>query len=144
MGLWFSKFFLWFPGEPNILSRVAFCFSSSWTNENWWSEDNYPSIGCGKFVPAPSIDNPPPPPLPLYGQPFFFSFYFHFFPKPPPLTTFFLTILHNEIQDKHKNKLKRKSYFIMFRRLQNSNSLTCFLVRNTFMSNTRLRLDLKE
>ena len=79
---------------------------------------------------------PPPPPPPN----------FIFFPNPPIFITFFdsRNFFHSrkEIQDKHKNKLKRKYNFLMFRRLQNN--LILFFVGNTFTSNMRLRFDSKQ
>ena len=41
--------------------------------------------------------------------------------------------------DKHKNKLRRESYSFMFTRLKKQN--ICFFVRNTFVSNAKLRFD---
>ena len=52
---------------------------------------------------------PPPPPAPPP---------FNFFLNYPLLTAFFEKYHLNEVQDKHKNKLTRESYFFMFGILQ--------------------------
>ena len=48
----------------------------------------------------------------------------YFFPEFPIFDNIFLKIFPNEMGNKHKNKIIRKNYFFMFRRLQNS--FTCF------------------
>ena len=78
---------------------------------------------------------------PFYRQsPYMATPFFIFFLK-PHFWHFFDDIAPNEIQDKDKNKLMRENYFFMFRRFQND--VTCFLVRKTFKSNTRLRFNSK-
>ena len=84
-------------------------------------------IVCKRFEPLSlSIYNPP----------------FYFFSDPPShiLTTIFID---NIIPMKHilnTKKLMMESYF-MFKRLQNN--IACFFCKKTFISNTRLRFDLK-
>ena len=82
--------------------------------------------------PPPYIDNPPIWPTPSL---------FIFSPNPPLLTTFSRQYHPNEIPDKHKKYLMRESYFFILRKLQNS--ITCFFVRNTFMSHARMGFNSK-
>ena len=70
----------------------------------------------------------------------------------PPFSCFFLNhslfiylaIPPNEIWDKHENKLMRQNYFFKVRKLQKlQNNVTWSFYKQTFLSNTRLRFDLK-
>ena len=88
-----------------------------------------------KFKP-PSIDNSP-----LYSHPFLSLFGIHTFGN------IFRQDSPNEIQNKHKNKLKWQSHFFMFRKLQNN--VTCFFymqhfyMQHFFICDTSLRFDPK-
>ena len=64
-----------------------------------------------------------------------------FSPNPPLLTTFSRQYHPNEIPNKRKKYLMRESYFFILRKLQNS--ITCFFVRSTFMSNARMGFNSK-
>ena len=66
---------------------------------------------------------------------------FIFFPNRPPSTTFFGKYHPNEIEDKQKNKLKKESYFFMFRKLEKNT--TCLFIGSTFKYNSRLIFDSK-
>ena len=55
---------------------------------------------------------------------------FYPFPNPSLFITFFDNITPNETRDKYKSKTLRKSYFFMFRRLQNN--ITCLFANKHF------------
>ena len=63
-----------------------------------------------------------------------------YFPNPPFLARLFQHYCLNDILNKNKSKLMWQSYFFIFRRLKNN--VICFY-KNTFISNTRLRLNPK-
>ena len=133
--------------HPSILGKQANLYQNSYLpghSMKWGSEvhplsNQVPQVIQGSKVAPFSLSisqcrrQTPPSSPPYMAIPLFM-----FFVNPWLFARHFLTIL--SLQGKNNNKLMQELFFI-FRRLKNN--IKCFFIINTFISNSRLRFNLK-